>query len=129
MWFSRIKINVDEMWCLLIILVVFFFFQIYYYHNVKCRREMFDKDIVMLQVTMCTGLHFIKHLQDSSAFVCSSYEKLFKSSSVMQWVYTMPLPPHFLLCWTISSWSSNLAVSLTLTQRCLWYFYAEWDES
>nr|XP_045365352.1 E3 ubiquitin-protein ligase UBR2 isoform X6 [Camelus bactrianus] len=23
--------------------------QIYYYHNVKCRREMFDKDIVMLQ--------------------------------------------------------------------------------
>lgn len=24
--------------------------QIYYYHNVKCRREMFDKDIVMLQI-------------------------------------------------------------------------------
>uniref|UniRef100_A0A8C0ISR0 E3 ubiquitin-protein ligase n=1 Tax=Chelonoidis abingdonii TaxID=106734 RepID=A0A8C0ISR0_CHEAB len=23
--------------------------QIYYYHNVKCRREMFDKDIIMLQ--------------------------------------------------------------------------------
>lgn len=25
-------------------------FQIYYYHNVKCRVEMFDKDIIMLQV-------------------------------------------------------------------------------
>ncbi|EHB10845.1 E3 ubiquitin-protein ligase UBR2 [Heterocephalus glaber] len=24
--------------------------QIYYYHNVKCRREMFDKDIMMLQI-------------------------------------------------------------------------------
>lgn len=24
--------------------------QIYYYHNVKCRVEMFDKDIMMLQV-------------------------------------------------------------------------------
>ncbi|KAK1338408.1 hypothetical protein QTO34_001524 [Cnephaeus nilssonii] len=24
--------------------------QIYYYHNVKCRREMFDKDIIMLQI-------------------------------------------------------------------------------
>lgn len=28
----------------------FVVFQIYYYHNVKCRREMFDKDIIMLQV-------------------------------------------------------------------------------
>lgn len=25
-------------------------FQIYYYHNVKCRVEMFDKDVIMLQV-------------------------------------------------------------------------------
>lgn len=25
-------------------------FQIYYYHNVKCRVEMFDKDLAMLQV-------------------------------------------------------------------------------
>lgn len=27
-------------------------FQIYYYHNVKCRVEMFDKDIIMLQVRL-----------------------------------------------------------------------------
>lgn len=27
-----------------------FVFQIYYYHNVKCRVEMFDKDVIMLQV-------------------------------------------------------------------------------
>lgn len=27
-----------------------FRFQIYYYHNVKCRVEMFDKDVIMLQV-------------------------------------------------------------------------------
>ncbi|XP_075451842.1 E3 ubiquitin-protein ligase UBR2 isoform X1 [Ascaphus truei] len=27
--------------------------QIYYYRNVKCRREMFDKDIVMLQAGAC----------------------------------------------------------------------------
>lgn len=33
---------------------------------------MFDKDIIMLQVTMCTGLYFMEHFQDSSAFVCSS---------------------------------------------------------
>ena len=25
--------------------------QIYYYHNVKCRVEMFDKDLIMLQVS------------------------------------------------------------------------------
>ena len=30
-------------------------FQIYYYHNVKCRVEMFDKDIVMLQVYTITA--------------------------------------------------------------------------
>ena len=36
--------------CLPNIITYVFFFQIYYYHNVKCRREMFDKDIVMLQV-------------------------------------------------------------------------------
>uniref|UniRef100_A0A663LTV5 E3 ubiquitin-protein ligase n=1 Tax=Athene cunicularia TaxID=194338 RepID=A0A663LTV5_ATHCN len=34
--------------------------QIYYYHNVKCRREMFDKDIVMLQVTICTSLYILQ---------------------------------------------------------------------
>uniref|UniRef100_A0A8B9C8Q5 E3 ubiquitin-protein ligase n=1 Tax=Anser brachyrhynchus TaxID=132585 RepID=A0A8B9C8Q5_9AVES len=35
--------------------------QIYYYHNVKCRREMFDKDIVMLQtgVSMMDPNHFL----------------------------------------------------------------------
>lgn len=27
-----------------------FVLQIYYYHNVKCRVEMFDKDVIMLQV-------------------------------------------------------------------------------
>uniref|UniRef100_A0A2K5WXM9 E3 ubiquitin-protein ligase n=1 Tax=Macaca fascicularis TaxID=9541 RepID=A0A2K5WXM9_MACFA len=34
---------------------------IYYYHNVKCRREMFDKDIVMLQtgVSMMDPNHFL----------------------------------------------------------------------
>lgn len=26
-------------------------FQIFFYHNVKCRGEMYDRDIVMLQVT------------------------------------------------------------------------------
>lgn len=31
-----------------------FVLQIYYYHNVKCRVEMFDKDVIMLQVE----LHF-----------------------------------------------------------------------
>ena len=30
--------------------VVKMFFQIYFYHNVKCRQEMYDKDILMLQV-------------------------------------------------------------------------------
>uniref|UniRef100_A0A671S0N4 E3 ubiquitin-protein ligase n=1 Tax=Sinocyclocheilus anshuiensis TaxID=1608454 RepID=A0A671S0N4_9TELE len=31
--------------------------QIYYYHNVKCRVEMFDKDLIMLQVSMmCVSL-------------------------------------------------------------------------
>nr|XP_032652105.1 E3 ubiquitin-protein ligase UBR2 isoform X3 [Chelonoidis abingdonii] len=35
--------------------------QIYYYHNVKCRREMFDKDIIMLQtgVSMMDPNHFL----------------------------------------------------------------------
>ncbi|XP_033000740.1 E3 ubiquitin-protein ligase UBR2 isoform X3 [Lacerta agilis] len=35
--------------------------QIYYYHNVKCRREMFDKDIVMLQTgaSMMDPNHFL----------------------------------------------------------------------
>ncbi|XP_004846625.1 E3 ubiquitin-protein ligase UBR2 isoform X1 [Heterocephalus glaber] len=35
--------------------------QIYYYHNVKCRREMFDKDIMMLQtgVSMMDPNHFL----------------------------------------------------------------------
>lgn len=52
--------------------VFFFFFQIYYYHNVKCRREMFDKDIVMLQVTTYTSLHFIKCLL-TQALCTSAY--------------------------------------------------------
>lgn len=29
---------------------LFLYFQIYFYHNVKCRQEMYDKDILMLQV-------------------------------------------------------------------------------
>ncbi|XP_045150705.1 E3 ubiquitin-protein ligase UBR2 [Echinops telfairi] len=35
--------------------------QIYYYHNVKCRREMFDKDVIMLQtgVSMMDPNHFL----------------------------------------------------------------------
>ncbi|XP_032367647.1 E3 ubiquitin-protein ligase UBR2-like isoform X2 [Etheostoma spectabile] len=35
--------------------------QIYYYHNVKCRMEMFDKDIVMLQAgaSMMDPNHFL----------------------------------------------------------------------
>ncbi|XP_031758769.1 E3 ubiquitin-protein ligase UBR2 isoform X2 [Xenopus tropicalis] len=35
--------------------------QIYYYHNVKCRKEMFDKDIVMLQAgaSMMDPNHFL----------------------------------------------------------------------
>nr|DBA27212.1 TPA: hypothetical protein GDO54_011378 [Pyxicephalus adspersus] len=35
--------------------------QIYYYHNVKCRREMYDKDIVMLQAgaSMMDPNHFL----------------------------------------------------------------------
>uniref|UniRef100_A0A8C5PGM3 E3 ubiquitin-protein ligase n=1 Tax=Leptobrachium leishanense TaxID=445787 RepID=A0A8C5PGM3_9ANUR len=35
--------------------------QIYYYHNVKCRREMFDKDITMLQAgaSMMDPNHFL----------------------------------------------------------------------
>uniref|UniRef100_A0A8C8SAP4 E3 ubiquitin-protein ligase n=1 Tax=Pelusios castaneus TaxID=367368 RepID=A0A8C8SAP4_9SAUR len=35
--------------------------QIYYYHNVKCRREMFDKDIIMLQtgLSMMDPNHFL----------------------------------------------------------------------
>ncbi|KAJ4923809.1 hypothetical protein JOQ06_028064 [Pogonophryne albipinna] len=35
--------------------------QIYYYHNVKCRVEMFDKDIIMLQVgaSMMDPDHFL----------------------------------------------------------------------
>nr|XP_056709117.1 E3 ubiquitin-protein ligase UBR2 isoform X1 [Euleptes europaea] len=35
--------------------------QIYYYHNVKCRKEMFDKDIVMLQTgaSMMDPNHFL----------------------------------------------------------------------
>ncbi|XP_017289937.1 E3 ubiquitin-protein ligase UBR2 isoform X2 [Kryptolebias marmoratus] len=35
--------------------------QIYYYHNVKCRMEMFDKDIIMLQVgaSMMDPNHFL----------------------------------------------------------------------
>uniref|UniRef100_A0A8C1UEU4 E3 ubiquitin-protein ligase n=1 Tax=Cyprinus carpio TaxID=7962 RepID=A0A8C1UEU4_CYPCA len=32
--------------------------QIYYYHNVKCRVEMFDKDLIMLQVSSVKILHF-----------------------------------------------------------------------
>lgn len=50
------------------IVVFWVFFQIYYYHNVKCRREMFDKDIVMLQVTMYTSLHFFKYFQSVCMF-------------------------------------------------------------
>lgn len=50
------------------IVVFWVFFQIYYYHNVKCRREMFDKDIVMLQVTMYTSLHFFKYFQGVCMF-------------------------------------------------------------
>lgn len=35
--------------------------QIYYYHNVKCRVEMFDKDVIMLQVgaSMMDPNHFL----------------------------------------------------------------------
>ncbi|KAL4237392.1 hypothetical protein ACF0H5_002110 [Mactra antiquata] len=38
--------------------------QIFFYHNVKCRKEMYDRDIVMLQVgaSMCPGNDFILHL-------------------------------------------------------------------
>ncbi|KAB1261502.1 E3 ubiquitin-protein ligase UBR2, partial [Camelus dromedarius] len=45
-------ISMMQDWCAL---------DIYYYHNVKCRREMFDKDIVMLQtgVSMMDPNHFL----------------------------------------------------------------------
>ncbi|KAF4013393.1 hypothetical protein G4228_005121 [Cervus hanglu yarkandensis] len=45
-------ISMIQDWCAL---------DIYYYHNVKCRREMFDKDIVMLQtgVSMMDPNHFL----------------------------------------------------------------------
>uniref|UniRef100_A0A4W5RUJ6 E3 ubiquitin-protein ligase n=1 Tax=Hucho hucho TaxID=62062 RepID=A0A4W5RUJ6_9TELE len=35
--------------------------QVYYYHNVKCRDEMFDKDVIMLQIAASTmdPNHFI----------------------------------------------------------------------
>lgn len=57
-YFSRVKIILDQYDVNYCALGVFLLFQIYYYHNVKCRREMFDKDIVMLQVTTCSCFHF-----------------------------------------------------------------------
>lgn len=45
-YFKWIKLRLIEFrYCHL-----FLYFQIYFYHNVKCRQEMYDKDILMLQV-------------------------------------------------------------------------------
>ncbi|XP_078462123.1 E3 ubiquitin-protein ligase UBR2 isoform X2 [Lampetra planeri] len=53
--------------------------QIYYYHNVKCRREMFDKDILMLQVgaSMMDPNHLLmillKRFELFHLFLCPEY--------------------------------------------------------
>uniref|UniRef100_A0A8C5T726 E3 ubiquitin-protein ligase n=1 Tax=Malurus cyaneus samueli TaxID=2593467 RepID=A0A8C5T726_9PASS len=58
--------------------------QIYYYHNVKCRREMFDKDIVMLQtgVSMMDPNHFLmimlSRFELYQIFSTPDYEKKIK---------------------------------------------------
>ena len=44
--------------------VVKMFFQIYFYHNVKCRQEMYDKDILMLQV-LCMWLELLRIFMDN----------------------------------------------------------------
>jgi hypothetical protein len=31
---------------------------VYYYHDVKCRDEMYDKDVIMLQVSVSTATLF-----------------------------------------------------------------------
>lgn len=55
-----------------------YFFQIYYYHNVKCRREMFDKDIVMLQVTTYTSFHFFQVFSGCLCVYFYLHQNLFK---------------------------------------------------
>lgn len=59
--------------------------QIYYYHNVKCRREMFDKDIVMLQTgaSMMDPNHFLmimlSRFELYQIFSTPDYRKRFSS--------------------------------------------------
>ncbi|KAM4694775.1 LOW QUALITY PROTEIN: E3 ubiquitin-protein ligase UBR2 [Discoglossus pictus] len=61
--------------------------QIYYYHNVKCRREMFDKDIVMLQAgaSMMDPNHFLmimlSRFEIYQIFSTPDYGKRFRKES------------------------------------------------
>ncbi|XP_068089086.1 E3 ubiquitin-protein ligase UBR2 isoform X1 [Hyperolius riggenbachi] len=61
--------------------------QIYYYHNVKCRREMFDKDIVMLQAgaSMMDPNHFLmivlSRFELYQIFSTPDYGKRFRKDS------------------------------------------------
>uniref|UniRef100_A0A8C0UYB7 E3 ubiquitin-protein ligase n=1 Tax=Cyanistes caeruleus TaxID=156563 RepID=A0A8C0UYB7_CYACU len=61
--------------------------QIYYYHNVKCRREMFDKDIVMLQtgVSMMDPNHFL--------MIMLSRFELYQIFSTPDYAYQMLFSP------------------------------------
>ncbi|KAG8443710.1 hypothetical protein GDO86_009037 [Hymenochirus boettgeri] len=61
--------------------------QVYYYHNVKCRKEMFDKDIVMLQAgaSMMDPNHFLmimlSRFEIYQIFSTPDYGKRFRKES------------------------------------------------
>uniref|UniRef100_A0A8C8BDV7 E3 ubiquitin-protein ligase n=1 Tax=Otus sunia TaxID=257818 RepID=A0A8C8BDV7_9STRI len=71
--------------------------QIYYYHNVKCRREMFDKDIVMLQtgVSMMDPNHFLmimlSRFELYQIFSTPDYGKRFSTENTNKVFYVLLL--------------------------------------
>uniref|UniRef100_A0A7N6BF47 E3 ubiquitin-protein ligase n=1 Tax=Anabas testudineus TaxID=64144 RepID=A0A7N6BF47_ANATE len=64
--------------------------QIYYYHNVKCRVEMFDKDIIMLQAgaSMMDPNHFLMIVMSRfelfHIFSCADVRKRYREDLVQQ---------------------------------------------
>uniref|UniRef100_A0A8C0B863 E3 ubiquitin-protein ligase n=1 Tax=Buteo japonicus TaxID=224669 RepID=A0A8C0B863_9AVES len=76
--------------------------QIYYYHNVKCRREMFDKDIVMLQtgVSMMDPNHFLmimlSRFELYQIFSTPDYGKRFSTENTNKVFYVLLKMLYFL---------------------------------
>ena len=71
------------------------FFQIYFYHNVKCRQEMYDKDILMLQV-LCMWLELLRIVMDNFVlFIFFIIQKVFLKSLEMQF-FSGIFPIHFI---------------------------------